>query len=101
VKTARAKGAGRRRIAVHVLRNAWPSAASLVVGESLGVLLLATVVVETQLNVPGLGVLVYRGFAAGDPMVSAVALVGTVAVGVAGTLGVALLRSVFDPRLDQ
>jgi len=101
VKTARAKGAGRRRIAVHVLRNAWPSAASLVVGESLGVLLLATVVVETQLNVPGLGVLVYRGFAAGDPMVSAVALVGTVAVGVAGTLGVALLRSVFDPRLDR
>ena len=101
VKTARAKGAGRRRVAAHVFRTAWPSAASLVVGESLGVLLLATVVVEYQLNVPGLGTLVFEAFAAGDPTVSAVALVGTVAVGVAGTLAVELLRTAFDPRVRR
>jgi len=101
VKTARAKGAGRWRVATHVFRNAWPSVASLVVGESLGVLLLATVVVETQLNVPGVGVVVFSGFASGDPMVSAVALVGTVVAGVTGTLVVSLLRSVFDPRVDR
>jgi peptide/nickel transport system permease protein len=101
VKTARAKGAGRRRIATHVFRNAWPSAASLVVGESLGVLLLTTVVVETQLNVPGVGVVVFSGFASGDPMVSTVALVGVVVAGVTGTLTVSLLRGVFDPRVGR
>lgn len=101
VKTARAKGAGRRRIAAHVFRNAWPSTASLVVGESLGLLLLATVVVETQLNVPGLGVVVFSGFASGDPMVSTVALVGTVTAGVTGTLTVSVLRALFDPRVSR
>lgn len=101
VKTARAKGAGRRRIATHVFRNAWPSAASLVVGESLGVLLLTTVVVESQLNVPGVGVVVFSGFASGDPMVSTVALVGVVVAGVTGTLTVSLLRAMFDPRVDR
>ena len=101
VKTARAKGAGRRRIATHVFRNAWPSAASLVVGESLGVLLLTTVVVETQLNVPGVGVVVFSGFASGDPMVSTVALVGVVVAGVTGTLTVSLLRGMFDPRVGR
>jgi peptide/nickel transport system permease protein len=101
VKTAWAKGAGRRRVAAHVFRTAWPSAASLVVGESLGVLLLATVAVETVLEFPGVGRLVFLGFVAGDPMVSVVAVVGTVVVGVAGTLGVELLRSVFDPRVRR
>ena len=101
VKTARAKGAGRRRVAAHVFRTAWPSAASLVVGESLGVLLLATVAVETVLEFPGVGRLVFLGFVAGDPMVSAVALVGIVVVGVAGTLVIELLRAVYDPRVDR
>jgi ABC-type dipeptide/oligopeptide/nickel transport system permease component len=84
-----------------VFRNAWPSAASLVVGESLGVLLLTTVVVESQLNVPGVGVVVFSGFASGDPMVSTVALVGVVVAGVTGTLTVSLLRGVFDPRVGR
>lgn len=101
VKTVRAKGAGRRRVATHVFRTAWPSAASLVVGESLGVLLLATVAVETVLEFPGVGRLVFLGFVAGDPMVSVVAVVGTVVVGVAGTLGVELLRTAFDPRVRR
>ena len=100
VKTARAKGAGRLRVARHVFRNAWPSMASLVLGETLGLLLLSTIVVEQVLDVPGVAVAVYNGFAAGDPMVSFTAVFGLVSVGVAGTLLRDFARLALDPRYE-
>jgi len=100
VKTARAKGAGRLRTAVHIFRNAWPSLASLVLGESLGLLILMLIVIEELLKIKGVAVVVFYGFAAGDPMVSFTAVFGVVFVGVAGTLARDFARLVFDPRVD-
>lgn len=101
VKTVKSKGAGRLRIAAHVFRNAWPSLASLVVGEALGVLLLSAIVVEAILEIPGIAVVVFDGFAAGDPMVTFTAVFLTVFVGVAGTLARDFGRLLFDPRVEQ
>jgi len=101
VRTARSKGAGRFRLAVHVFRNAWPSLASLVVGEALGVLLLSTIVVETILEIPGIAVVVYRGFAGGDPMVTFTAVFLVVLLGVLGTLARDVARLLFDPRVES
>lgn len=101
VKMARAKGAGRLRVARHIFRNAWPSLASLVLGEALGVLLLSTVVIETVFEMPGIVVAVFNGFATGDPMVSFTAVFGIVLLGVSGTLARDFARFLLDPRLDQ
>lgn len=101
VKTARAKGAGRLRIAVHIFRNAWPTLASLVVGESLGLLLLMTIVIEEVFRIPGISRAVYYGFASGDPMLSFTAVFAVVLVGVLGTLARDVGRLLFDPRVEQ
>lgn len=101
VKTARAKGAGRLRLAVHIFRNAWPTLASLVVGESLGLLLLMTIVIEEVFRIPGISRAVYYGFASGDPMVTFIAVFGVVLVGVGGTLARDFGRLLFDPRVQQ
>lgn len=100
VKVARAKGAGRLRIARHIFRNAWPALASLVIGESLGLLLLTVIVIETALEIPGVAIVVFKGFAAGDPMVSLTAVFGLVLLGVSGMLVRDFARFLFDPRLD-
>jgi peptide/nickel transport system permease protein len=101
VKTARAKGATRLRIAVHVFRNTWPSLASLILGESLGLLLLLVVVVEEVLRIEGVGVAMFRGFAGGDPMLTFTAVFGVVLVGVVGTLARDVGRLLLDPRLES
>jgi peptide/nickel transport system permease protein len=101
VKTVRAKGAGRLRTATHVLRNTWPALTSLVLGESLGLLLLVTIVVETILNVEGVAEMIFHGFASGDPMVSFTAVFGTVLVGVVGTLTRDFVRMAVDPRIER
>lgn len=101
VKTARAKGSGRLRTAVHVFRNAWPSLGSLALGESLGLLFLTTVVVEKVLLIPGIAVAVFNGFASGDPMVSFTAVFGMVSFGVLGTLALDFGRLAFDPRVER
>lgn len=100
VKTARAKGAGRLRIARHIFRNTWPSLASVVLGEALGVLLLSTVVIETVFEMPGIVVAVFNGFAAGDPMLSFTAVFGIVLLGISGTLVRDFARFLLDPRLN-
>lgn len=101
VKTARAKGAGQLRTAIHVFRNVWPSLGALVLGELIGLLFLSTVVVEKVLLIPGIAVAVFNGFAAGDPMLSFTAVFGMVLVGVLGTLIQDFARVLFDPRVES
>lgn len=100
VKTARAKGAGRRRVTDHVFRNIWPSLVSLVLGEALGILVLSIIVVEEILQIPGIGIAMFEGFAAGDPMMTFTAVAGLVVVGVLGTLTKDIVRVLLDPRYD-
>lgn len=100
VRVVEAKGAGRLRTAVHVFLNSWPSLTSLVLGESLGLLLLVVIVIEEIFKIQGIAVVVYYGFASGDPMVSFTAVFGVVLLGVAGTLARDVLRVAYDPRVE-
>jgi len=61
VKFARAKGAGKRRVARHVLRADALSLVTLFVTELLSVLLVTVFVVEVVFEIPGIGLLTYRG----------------------------------------
>lgn len=101
VKTARAKGAGQLRTAVHVFRNSWPSLGSLVLGEAAGVLFLSMIVIEEGLLIPGIARAVFYGFAAGEPMVSFTAVFGIVFLGVVGTLARDFARLALDPRFQR
>ncbi|MGB9987042.1 ABC transporter permease [Salarchaeum japonicum] len=100
VKTARSKGAGRLRLAVHVFRNTWPALVSVVLGEALGLLVLTTIVVEEVWGIQGVGVAVFNGFGAGDPMLSFTAVFGMVGLGVLGTLLRDTARALLDPRVS-
>jgi peptide/nickel transport system permease protein len=101
VKTVRSKGAGRLRVAVHVFRNTWPSLSSMVLGESLGLLLLIAIVIEDILLIDGIAVAMFQGFALGDPMLTFTAVFCIVLVGVAGTLARDVGRLLLDPRIEE
>lgn len=99
VRLARAKGAGPARVARHVLSNVVPTLVSLFVTELLATLFVAAVVVETVLNVPGVGAALLAAIAARDlPLVMGVTLVVVVA-GVGARFLQDVLRVVTDPRL--
>lgn len=82
VKTARAKGAGRLRVAAHVFRNAWLALVQVVFSELLGVIILATIVLEYAFAMPGIAIEIFEGFERPieGMVISAVFVVVTVAV---------------------
>ncbi|MFB6153715.1 MAG: ABC transporter permease subunit [Halodesulfurarchaeum sp.] len=85
VKTARAKGAGRARIAAHVLRNAWLALMQVVFSEVVGLLILGTIVLEVGFQIPGLAASFFLALQEPDlGLVVTVALV-VVGFGVVGT----------------
>lgn len=99
VVTARAKGAGRRRVLFrHVLRNACLPAIT-VLGTTIGNLLAAAVVAETVFARPGLGRLTVTAILNHDfPVIQGmVVLVGTVYVVV--NLLIDLMYQYVDPRV--
>jgi peptide/nickel transport system permease protein len=99
VRTARAKGLGRRRIRLHhILRNALVPVVT-VFALHLGTLLGGTVLVEYVFNYPGLSGLLVEAVNARDyPIVEGVVLVISV-LSVALNLAVDLLYAVLDPRV--
>lgn len=100
-RTVRAKGAGRARVARHVVRNALLPLASLFVAELLGLLFLGAFVLEVVLSVPGLGSALFDAVQRRDlPVVMGATLV-FVALGLAGTLLQDLLRTTLDPRIAE
>jgi peptide/nickel transport system permease protein len=101
IRTAKAKGAGRRRIIYkHALRNALiPFITS--VGVSAGYLLGGAIVIEQVFAIPGLGRLVLGAIAERNyPLVQATILVMTTAFVVVNFL-VDLLYAVIDPRVSR
>jgi peptide/nickel transport system permease protein len=101
IRTARAKGAGKRRIVYkHALRNALiPFVTS--VGVSAGYLLGGAIVIEQVFAIPGLGRLVLGAINERNyPLVQATILVLTSAFVVVNFL-VDLLYAVIDPRVRQ
>lgn len=101
VKTARSKGADRRRVARHALRNAVLPLVSLFFGELLAVLFVAVFVIEAVLAVPGLGAVGLAAIRARDvSLVIGVTLVPFV-VGVLGNFIQDVLTSLLDPRTGR
>jgi peptide/nickel transport system permease protein len=101
IRTARAKGASRRRVVyVHALRNALiPFVTS--VGVSFGYLLGGAIVVEQVFAIPGLGRLVLGAIAERNyPLIQATILVVTASFVVVNFL-VDLLYAAIDPRVSR
>jgi peptide/nickel transport system permease protein len=99
VRTARAKGAGRRRVLyVHVFRNALAPIITLI-GLSLPGILSGALITESVFNYPGMGLLYWNSALSQDyPVLLGVTIV--VAVGtVVGSLLADLLYAVADPRI--
>ena len=98
IRTARAKGAGERRVLFgHVARNAITPVIT-VLAIRLGFAFGGTVIVETVFSYPGLGRLVFEAVSGRDyPVMQAAFLVFTAAVLVAN-LAADLLYPLLDPR---
>lgn len=98
VRTVRATGAGRLRVARHLLRVAALPLLSLFAAELLGVLFVGTFVVEAILGVPGLGTLLLDALRTRDVPVVVGSALAFVLVAVVVTVAQDLLRESLDPR---
>jgi len=99
VRTATAKGLGRRRvIGVHILRNSLIPVVTYL-GTDLGNLMVGAIVTEGIFNIHGVGGTVYRAVQTGDgpTVVSFVAIM--VIIFMLANLLVDLLYAVLDPRI--
>ncbi len=101
IRTARAKGAGPRRVVWrHALRNALLPVVTLV-GLQLGQLLGGVVITESVFSWPGIGKLTVDAIVARDMPVVQGAILVTATLFVLINLGTDLLYSVLDPRLRR
>ncbi|MHB9287035.1 ABC transporter permease [Halobacteriales archaeon Cl-PHB] len=99
VKTLRAKGIGSVGLARHLLRNVALPLVSLSIAELLGTLVLAVYVIESVVEVRGLGAVTLRAVRRADlPLVVGSALL-VVFLGVALSLLQDLLSGYLDPRI--
>jgi peptide/nickel transport system permease protein len=99
VRTARAKGAGERRILYrHILRNALIPIATLL-GLSLPIIFSGALITETVFNYPGMGLLFITAAGQQDyPILLGVTVIVAFAT-VAGSLLADILYAVLDPRV--
>lgn len=99
IRTARAKGAGPRRVLyVHALRNALIPIVTLL-GLSLGTIVSGAVVTESVFNYPGMGYLtVQAAFKDDVPLLLGITFVITIAT-IAGNFIADVLYAVVDPRI--
>lgn len=99
VRTARAKGAGERRVlAVHMLRNSMIPVLTII-GLQLGSALSGAVVTETVFAWPGIGRMLVDAIGTRDyPVVQAVVLLAS-GIFVAVNLAVDLVSARLDPRI--
>lgn len=101
VRLVQAKGAGRVRVAVHVLRNAAVPIFSLVFTEALALLVLAVFVIEVLFGIDGFGLLLFRSVDQKDLPVLLGGTLVIIAVGVFGNVVQDLSYGVLDPRIDS
>ncbi len=99
VRTARAKGAGPRRVLyLHALRNALIPVVTLL-GYYFPLIVSGALLTETVFNYPGMGLLTYRAITNTDvPLLLGTTIVATLAT-VAGNFLADILYAVIDPRI--
>ncbi|WP_326543687.1 ABC transporter permease [Pseudorhodoferax sp.] len=100
VTTLRAKGLARRRVALHVLKNAAPAVLSIM-GLQLGYLMGGSILVETVFSWPGTGYLLNGAIFQRDiPLLQGTILLLAL-IFVALNLVVDLLQALLDPRIQR
>ncbi len=99
VRTARAKGAGPRRVLfLHALRNALIPIVTLI-GLSIPAIVSGAIITETVFNYPGMGLLTYQAALQTDvPLLLGTALVATLAT-VVGSFIADVMYALIDPRI--
>lgn len=100
VVTLHAKGMRGRRILLHVLKNAAPSALALM-GLQFGVLMGGSILVETVFNWPGSGGLMNLAIFRRDVPVLSGAIMVLATVFVLVNIAVDLLQAAIDPRIRR
>ncbi|QFU82907.1 ABC transporter permease [Natronorubrum aibiense] len=101
VKTATAKGVGERRLLFrHIFRPAAVPLATILVGDLVGIVFVASYLIEVVFGIPGLGTLSYRAIVNQDTAL----VVGTVLVPafltIIGNLAQDIAYTMLDPRID-
>src|ERR1051326_9172119 len=100
VSALAAKGLTGRRVLLHIMKNAAPSALALM-GLQLGYLLAGSILVETVFNWPGSGNLMNLAIFQRDiPVLSATILV-LAAIFIAITILGGVLQALIDPRMRR
>ena len=101
IRTARAKGASRRRVLwVHALRNAMIPVVTIM-GLQFAYLLSGTIIIENVFYLPGLGRLVFQAISLRDIIVVESVVLVLVAIVIAVNLAVDLTYVWLDPRLRR
>lgn len=100
VSLVRAKGASSYRVATHVLRNAAIPFFSLLFTEALGLLVLATFVIEVLFGIDGFGLLLLEAVNERDLPVLLGGTVAIIGVGVVGNVIQDVAYGYLDPRVD-
>ncbi|RJO77924.1 ABC transporter permease [Nocardia panacis] len=99
VRTATAKGLGRRRVVtVHILRNSMIPVVTFL-GADLGALMAGAIVTEGIFNIPGVGGTLYQAVTRGEPptVVSFVTIL--IVIFLVSNLLIDLLYAALDPRI--
>lgn len=101
VKTAKAKGvAGRDILYKHIFRPASVPLATILVGDLLGIVLVASYLIEVVFGIPGLGTLSFRAIINQDTaLVLGTVLVPTF-IAIIGNLAQDIAYTVLDPRIS-
>jgi peptide/nickel transport system permease protein len=99
IRTARAKGAGERRVVfIHALRNAVLPLIAMI-GLDIGIFMSGAVVVESVFGWPGIGQLTWQAIQQVDiPVIMGVTLTAAVFI-VLGNLLADLIAPLADPRI--
>lgn len=102
VRLVRAKGGGYLTVGRHVIRASAAQLAAAVVAETLGILLLAVVMIEIVFQIGGFGRLLLFAAVERQPTLVAAITVVVALAGIGGNLLADLLRVFVDPRtLDE
>ncbi|MGS2808119.1 ABC transporter permease [Nocardia sp. MW-W600-9] len=99
VRTATAKGLGRRRVVtVHILRNSMIPVVTFL-GADFGALMAGAIVTEGIFNIPGVGGTIYQAITRGEPPTVVSFVTVLVVVFLVTNLIIDLLYAALDPRI--
>ncbi|MFB6193628.1 MAG: ABC transporter permease subunit [Halobaculum sp.] len=101
IRLVRAKGGGPLTVARHVARRVVGQLVAAVVAETLGIVLLAAIMIEIAFEISGFGRLVLFAAVERQPSLIAAVTFVTALLGIGGNLLADLLRAAVDPRTTE